>query len=210
MTVDFIMIVGKYFKSPNDFINIMKICKRYEELVLMYKFNPISDISLFENIQTQHFYNKEDVKNKKDGLFQYIYWFNDEELIKNKKDNEIFFTVNGELIEKKFILFGEELCHAIRFKNYKDKTISFNFGDKEPFKYDIVSYLQTYLKQMNEIKEKYNASKEKWQITIDFIMIVGKYLKSDNDFINTMKVCKRYKELVLMYKFNPISDISLF
>ena len=55
MTVDFIMIVGKYFKSNNDFINVMKVCKRYEELVLMYKFNPTADISLFENIQTQHF-----------------------------------------------------------------------------------------------------------------------------------------------------------
>ena len=65
LTVDFIMIVGKYFRSSNDFINVMKVCKKYKELVLMYKFNPISDISLFENIQTQHFYHKEYVKNKK-------------------------------------------------------------------------------------------------------------------------------------------------
>ena len=86
ITIDFIMIVGKYFKSSNDFINVMKVCKKYEELVLMYKFNPISDISLFENIQTQHFYNKEDVKNKKDGLFQYINWYLiDYEEYENKK-----------------------------------------------------------------------------------------------------------------------------
>ena len=58
---------SSFDKSNNDFINVMKVCKRYEELVLMYKFNPISDISLFENIQTQHFYNK-DVENKKDGI----------------------------------------------------------------------------------------------------------------------------------------------
>ena len=74
--------------------------------------------------------------------------------------------------------------------------ISINFGDKEPFKYDIISYLQTFLKEMNEIKEKYKQSKEKWQMTIDFIMIVGKYFKSNKDFINVMKVCKKYKELV--------------
>ena len=55
MTGDFIITVGKYFKSNKDFINIMKVCKKYKELVLMYKFNPINDISLFENIQTQHF-----------------------------------------------------------------------------------------------------------------------------------------------------------
>ena len=84
------IIIGKYFESNKDFNNAMKVNKKYEQLVLMYKFNPISDISLFENIQTQHFYNKQDVNNKKDGLYQYIYWFNDEELKKNKKDNEIF------------------------------------------------------------------------------------------------------------------------
>ena len=64
MTIDLFMIVGKYFKSSNDFINVMKVCKKYKGLVLMYKFNPISDISLFENIQTLHFYNGEQVKNK--------------------------------------------------------------------------------------------------------------------------------------------------
>ena len=91
MTVDFVMIVGKYFQSSKDFVNVMKVCKRYEELALMYKFNPISDISLFENIQTQHFYNPEDVENKRDGLYQYIYWYlQDYEKFKNKKDNEIF------------------------------------------------------------------------------------------------------------------------
>ena len=50
--------------------------------------------------------------------------------------------------------------------------------------------------------------KQKWQLTVDFIMIVGKYFESNKDYINIMKICKRYEELVLMYKFNPISDIS--
>ena len=91
MTVDFVMIVGKYFQSSKDFVNVMKVCKRYEELALMYKFNPISDISLFENIQTQHFYKEEDIKNKKEGLFRYIYWFSKNyEDFKNKGNNEIF------------------------------------------------------------------------------------------------------------------------
>ena len=95
LTIDFIMIVGKYFESSNDFINAMKVCKIYQELVLMNKFSPISDIILFDNIQTQHFYNKEDVNNEKDGLYQYIYWFNDGNLMKNKKDNEIFKSINA-------------------------------------------------------------------------------------------------------------------
>ena len=36
----------------------------------------------------------------------------------------------------------------------------------------------------------------KWQMTVDYMMIVGKYFKSNNDFINVMKVFKKFKELV--------------
>ena len=76
----------------------------------MYKFNIIYDISLFKNIQTQHFYNKDDIKNKKNGLYQYIYWFNDDELIKNKKDNEIFKNVelNSKEIENDEEIYSDE------------------------------------------------------------------------------------------------------
>ena len=61
-----------------------------------------------------------------------------------------------------------------------------------------------------ELKEGCCNVCKKWKLTVDFIMIVGKYVETNNDFINIMKVFKKYKELVLMYKFNPISDISLY
>ena len=47
----------------------------------------------------------------------------------------------------------------------------------------------------------------KWKMTIDFIMIIAKYFKENKDFINVMKVCRMYQELVSMYHFNPIYDI---
>jgi hypothetical protein len=57
LSIDYMMIVGKYFESNEDFINLMKVCKKYQELVDMYHFNPIQDARLFTNhIQTQHFY----------------------------------------------------------------------------------------------------------------------------------------------------------
>lgn len=91
LTVDFIMIVGKYLRWNKDYINLMKVTYKYEELVSMYKFNPISDTTLFENIQTQHFYNKCDVKKKKKGMFRYIHWYKvSYEKVKNEKPNEIF------------------------------------------------------------------------------------------------------------------------
>jgi hypothetical protein len=86
MIVDFIMIVGKYFESNNDFINIMMSNKKYKELVLMYNFNPIPVIRLFKSIETKHFYEKQDVKKKKLGMYQYIHWFIDGELMINKQD----------------------------------------------------------------------------------------------------------------------------
>jgi hypothetical protein len=63
----------------------MKVNKKYKELVSMYKFNPISNIKLFKNIQIQHFYKKEDINNKKRKMFKYIYWYCiDYEKFKNK------------------------------------------------------------------------------------------------------------------------------
>ena len=56
ITIDVMMIIGKYFKENNDYINVMRVCKRYCELAKMYHFNPIDDCQLFENMQTQQFY----------------------------------------------------------------------------------------------------------------------------------------------------------
>ena len=41
-------------------------------------------------------------------------------------------------------------------------------------------------------------------------MIIGKYFKKSKDYVNVRRVCKRYKDLVSMYHFNPIQDCSLF
>ena len=53
-------------------------------------------------------------------------------------------------------------------------------------------------------------TKDKWEITIYEMTIIGKYFKSNNDFINIMKVNKKYKELVAMYHFNPINFVICF
>ena len=50
------MIICKYFESNNDYINIMKMNKKYHELVEIYHFNIINDYDLFKNMKTKHFY----------------------------------------------------------------------------------------------------------------------------------------------------------
>ena len=46
-------------------------------------------------------------------------------------------------------------------------------------------------KYKREIIEQFKMIKSKWEITIDVMMIIGKYFKSNNDYINVMKVNKK-------------------
>ena len=74
LSVDFIIIVGKYFESLDDYIHLMKLCSKYNQFFLFYRYNPISDTRLFKLMQTQHFYKHDDIKNKKEGMTRYIDW----------------------------------------------------------------------------------------------------------------------------------------
>ena len=74
LTIDFMMIVGKYYKKNIDFINTVKVNSIYRELPSMYHFNPISDTSLFENMETQHFYKSEDLMRVVPKMYQYVNW----------------------------------------------------------------------------------------------------------------------------------------
>ena len=73
----------------------MKVCHRYEDLTKMFHYNPIScKADLFENMETQHFYEEEDIKNKKPGMFKYVYWCDvDYEEFENREENEEFKSV---------------------------------------------------------------------------------------------------------------------
>ena len=73
ITIDSMLIVGKYFKTSKDFINLMKTTKRYKQLTQMYHFNPISECELFKKMETQHLYGPED--KKKSRMHQYVYWY---------------------------------------------------------------------------------------------------------------------------------------
>lgn len=76
LTVDYMMTVGKYFASNHDYINLMRTCKMYRKIVLMYKYNPISDCRLFKNIKIQHFYQYRDIFYRNRDMDRYVYWIN--------------------------------------------------------------------------------------------------------------------------------------
>ena len=92
ITTDAMMIIGKYFGMNEDYINVMRVCKKYRDLVKMYHFNPIQDCELFEKMESQHFYFNPNNKTQrrtsfnyfgkereKEGMHQYIYWYAVEE-----------------------------------------------------------------------------------------------------------------------------------
>ena len=52
--------------------------------------------------------------------------------------------------------------------------------------------------------------REKSKLTKDYIMIVCKYFRKSKDFINLIKVNSKYKNLLEMFKYNPISNYEIF
>ncbi|KAL7713722.1 hypothetical protein QTN25_008741 [Entamoeba marina] len=52
------MIVSKYLSYYMDFVHLVCVCKNYKEIPEMFHYNPISNTTLFPNIETQYLYDK--------------------------------------------------------------------------------------------------------------------------------------------------------
>ena len=131
LTFGFIVIIAKYYQSNNDFINTMKTNKQYKPLVSLYKFNPISDTTLFENIQTQHIYNEDDYNNLLENKYKYINWtenyYNKNNLI-NKRS-----SFNRNILVNKIdtLLKGDKLIIPNEFYTLEQLSISYSSSYKE-------------------------------------------------------------------------------
>lgn len=75
MDIHSILIVSKYLMSESDYINLIKVSRKYKDLLMFFRYNPISDTTLFPMIQTQHFYKREDIINKISDMVHYIHWY---------------------------------------------------------------------------------------------------------------------------------------
>ena len=65
-------VVARYFKTRQDYINLMAVCKKYGNLVEMFRYNPIDDYTLFPMVQTQHFYSRDYLRYKRDSMAGYV------------------------------------------------------------------------------------------------------------------------------------------
>ena len=104
MDINSMMIVGKYLEDPSDYINLVKLNKKFRELIEMYLYNPISEWQMFENIQTQHFYKNSDFADVNPGMYRYVYWgtFTHDNEMAVKKVNSRRYKVN-KYDDKEFV-----------------------------------------------------------------------------------------------------------
>ena len=98
------LIIGKYLKSNNDYINVMKVCKKFNQLTQMYHYNLIDECELFINMQSQYFYSGGNRRPTRKGMKHYVYWYTVEyPTFCRRKTNEVFKRVilNNKKCEKR-------------------------------------------------------------------------------------------------------------
>ena len=129
LTIDLIMIVGKYLETVNDFIQLIRLCKKFKDLLEMYKMNPISNCDIFPNIQTQHFYTIDDTLYKKRDMYKYVYWRTNKAILSliDKQDNSIIIKrteLNKNEIKSTLRTIIPEGIWRIADKTFEDKQIT--------------------------------------------------------------------------------------
>ncbi|KAL7719763.1 Leucine rich repeat protein [Entamoeba marina] len=70
-----ILIVSKYLETSNDYVNVICVCKKFQETTEKLRYNPIPvpSTKLFPKMQTQYLYKRSDKKIK--GVNRWEIWF---------------------------------------------------------------------------------------------------------------------------------------
>lgn len=70
---DYMLIIGRYFTTFNDYINLSKVSTEYRDIIDIFRYNPIEDdYKFFGNKQTRVFHTKSDYINSGDDDFQIL------------------------------------------------------------------------------------------------------------------------------------------
>ncbi|KAL7714358.1 Leucine rich repeat containing protein BspA family protein [Entamoeba marina] len=140
-----LLIVSKYLETSNDYINVMCVCKKFQDTTEKLRFNPIpiTSMKLFPMIQTQYLYNKTDVRIKRKQIVKYEMWHDIGygEYTKYNKLNIMFHYVEytyrnrkqyGDIIPNCVNKLGEECFGSKndRLRNDSSKIISISVPSK--------------------------------------------------------------------------------
>ena len=130
------MIIAKYFKTKEDYRNIMQVNSKFKNLNDMYLFNPISisSISFFPNIQTYYLYSKYDrneIFMRKVKLKYVNYPVSYKEYLDYKRFysdisfSKIYYSQNDSYSHGKQIKEVVNILSDNSFEHYSLKSISF-------------------------------------------------------------------------------------
>ena len=70
-----ILIVAKYLQQPDDYINLVCVCKNFKKTLKKFRYNPIPvrSTTLFPLMQTQYLYSEIEKQIKDVELFRICY-----------------------------------------------------------------------------------------------------------------------------------------
>ena len=110
LTQNEILIVSKYFNKINDYINIIKTCKEYNNILNLLYYNPIPFneriYKYFKNIQTLHLYSLHDFE---DINIPKIIWYNVN--YETYKNNETNIYKNIEICQNDINKYGVDILN---------------------------------------------------------------------------------------------------
>ena len=86
-----ILIVAKYLQTPEDYINLICVCKNYKKTLKKFRYNPIPvhTTTLFPLMQTQFLYNKSDKQIDDVDLYRICYPVSYHEYLKYQKEGNV-------------------------------------------------------------------------------------------------------------------------
>ena len=86
-----ILIVAKYLQQPQDYINLVCVCKNYKKTLKKFRYNPIPvhSTKLFPLMQTQYLYNPTETKIKDIELYRICYPIPYHEYVEYQKEGNI-------------------------------------------------------------------------------------------------------------------------
>ncbi|ELP83559.1 hypothetical protein EIN_001600 [Entamoeba invadens IP1] len=129
-----LMIVSKYFKNIGDFIRLIQVCKKFEDIPSMFHYNPIclySHFNFFSNVETYHYYKKIDKYVPSYIHCIYDYQMSYTEYLKKRTSNSNFTHVTyniGDYIKyKKYD--GATHLKGKAFKDISEDAISLDLSD---------------------------------------------------------------------------------
>ena len=110
VTQNELLIISKYFNNMNNYFNVIKTCKEYNEILNLLNFNPIpltnKNYKYFNNIQTLHLYNKNDFEIL--NVPKIIWYKNDYNTYKNDYNT----YKNIKIIQKDINKYGIDILNS--------------------------------------------------------------------------------------------------